>query len=223
MKRFRNLVFALVVATAFAAGAWAQMMGRGRSGPPQIPGRVNPTVGEGSEYQVTTNGEPMEIQYAVVGKESVDGKDGYWAETRMISGKGAGMVMKSLVVTGGDPPGIKRMIVQRAGQQAMEMPMSIMGGMMKQMMQSAPQDFGKGSAAMGEMVGTETVTVPAGTFMCDHYKSKDGGDFWISSKVYPYGLIKAVTKDTTIVLQKTLTDQNSEIKGEPRKIEMPHF
>ena len=232
MRNFRNALLALAALAAltvplgWAGAAWAQM-GRGMGGgPPQIPGIFKPSVGEGSEYQMTTKDGTMDIEYAVVGKETVDGQDGYWNETRIKGGKGGGTVMKTLMVTGGDNPGIKRMIVQAPGQEPMEMPMGMMSGMMKSMAKSAPQQSGKESAApMGEKVGTEMITVPAGTFLCDHYKSKsdNGGDVWISTKVYPYGLVKMVSKDSTIVLQKTLSDQTSEIKGEPKKMEMPHF
>ncbi|MGE5326345.1 MAG: hypothetical protein ACM3NO_04850, partial [Deltaproteobacteria bacterium] len=207
-----------------AGGAiWAQM-GRGGMGmrPPQIPGTFAPKVGEGAEYQITSKQGNMDMEYAVVGKETVDGQEGYWQEIRMKSGQGTGVIMKQLMVVGGSNPGIKRMIMQPPGQEPMEMPMNMMGGMMQQHMQQQAAERAAGS--MGEKVGTETITVPAGTFECDHYRSKDNdGDVWISSKVYPYGLIKAVTKDTTFVLQKTLTGQTSQIKGEPKKLEMPHF
>jgi hypothetical protein len=216
-------VAAVALPLVWAGSAWAQM-GRGMGGgPPQIPGVFAPKVGEGSEYQMTTKQGNMDIQYAVVGKESVDGQEGYWNEIRMKGGKGEGTVMKQLMVVGGSDPGIKRMIMQAPGQQPMEMPMGMMSGMMKQMQQSGQASGAKTAGEMGEKVGTETVTVPAGTFVCDHYKSANGGDVWISTKVYPYGLIKAVGKDSTIVLQKTLSGQTSEIKGEPRKLDMPHF
>jgi hypothetical protein len=228
MKSTRNsfIVMAAVAAVAvplvWAGAAWAQM-GRGMmGGPPQIPGFFEPKVGEGSEYQMTTKDGTMDIQYAVVGKETVDGQEGFWQEIRIKGGKGDGTVMKQLMVTGGDNPGIKRMIMQAPGQQPMEMPMTMMNGMMQQRRQQPAIE--RNAASMGEKVGTEMITVPAGMFLCDHYKSKeDNGDVWISSKVSPYGLIKAVTKKATIVLQKTLSNQTSEIKGEPRKMEMPHF
>jgi hypothetical protein len=222
MKYLRNSMFAIVLVLAMSAGAWAQMMGRGTSAP-QIPGIFKPEVGSGSEYMVTTKQGPMDIQYAVVGKESVDGREGFWQEIRIKSGKGSGMVMKQLFVTAGDSPGIKRMIMQAPGQQAMEMPMGMMGGMMQHMAQQAPKNPTEAAQELGGKVGTETITVPAGTFVCDHYRTKNGSDVWISSKVYPYGLVKSSSKEMTIELQKVLSDQTSEIKGEVRKLEMPHF
>ncbi len=230
MKTLRNPLFALAVLAAFGGAAWAQM-GRGMmgGGPPNIPGVFSPKAGEGAEYQITSKQGPMNFEFAIVGKETVDGQDGYWQEIRMKGGKADGMVMKQLMVVGGSGAGIKRMIMQQPGQQAMEMPMGMMNSMMGSMMrqQATPQSSAKTPADLGEMVGTESITVPAGTFECEHYKSKsaEGGDLWVSSKVSPYGLIKAVTKDSTIVLQKTLSNQTSQIKGEVKKMEMemPHF
>jgi hypothetical protein len=223
MKYLRNSFFAIIAVAALGSGAWAQMMGRGMSGPPQIPGWFEPEVGSGSEYKVTTKEGPMVVQYAVVGKDSVDGQEGFWNEIRIKSGQGAGTVTKQLMVTGGSAPGIKRVIVQPPGGQPMEMPMGMMGGMMHQAPKSVPKNPSEAAAEMGAKVGTETVTVPAGTFLCDHYRTKNGSDIWISTKVYPYGLVKTTSKEMTVELQKTLTGQTSEIKGEPRKFEMPHF
>ena len=42
-----------------------------------------------------------------------------------------------------------------------------------------------------QRVGTETISVPAGTFVCEHYRMTDGsGDIWFSPKVSPWGLVK---------------------------------
>lgn len=79
---------------------------------------------------------------------------------------------------------------------------------------------------LGEKVGTEMVTVPAGTFLCDHYRKKDPkgtADLWISSKVTPYGAVKAIAPLETKELTKLLTNETTQIKGEPRKFEMPRF
>jgi hypothetical protein len=110
------------------------------------------------------------------------------------------------------------MIMQMAGQAPMEMPMGMMG-MMKQQ-QPSPDSGGP-----GEKVGTESVTVPAGTFECDHYQKKDMQgktvDSWVSTQVVPYGLVKMTSADMTLELKKTLSNETSHIKGEPTA--MPSF
>jgi hypothetical protein len=48
----------------------------------------------------------------------------------------------------------------------------------------------------GELVGTETVTTPAGTFPCKHYKKATAGEagpateIWVNDKVQPTGMVK---------------------------------
>lgn len=203
--------------TAVAA---AQFGHRGLRGP-RIPTPFKPVVGAGAEYQFTGKGEHADFTYAVVGKEQVDGNEGYWLEIRIANEKRSGeMVMKELIVMNGQQPDIKRMITQPPGRPPMEMPESMMG-MMKQHMAS---NGNASKSGLGQKIGTESLTVPAGTFECDHYRAQeDGGtvDLWISTKVSPYGVVKMVRSDATMVLQKVLTNETSHIKGEPQK--MPHF
>lgn len=217
----RKIAVVLVVVFGVATAAWAQRMQQ----PPQIPGfAFNPVVGSGAQYEINTkNQQKMSWAYVIVGKESVDGADGVWQEMRMDVPKQGEMVMKQLIVMReGGIPDIKKMIMQSAGQPPMEMPMGMMGGMMKMGKQA-----GEGKEPVKpEKVGTESVTVPAGTFLCDHYRTtseKITADTWISTKVAPYGLVKMTSADTTMVLLKVLENETSHIKGQPQKIEMPHF
>lgn len=215
--RKAGIVFAMSL--GITAIAWAQRMGQ----PPQMPGEFKPVVGSGAQYEVTMKkNQSMNWAYAVVGKENVAGDAGYWLEMRMEGGKEGGMVVKNLMVMHAGKAEIKRMIMQAPGQRPMEMSMGMMGGMMQRGQQaSASKETG-----MGEKLGTEPVTVPAGTFVCDHYRTQSGkttADVWISTKISPYGLVKMTSADMTMVLEKVLENQTSHIKGEPQKMEMPHF
>ena len=117
----------------------------------------------------------------------------------MESGGPKRMIMKTLMVTSGPKPEVKRMIMQMESQPPMETPMEgMMGGMMSQARESTPVDTG-----LGEKVGT--------------------ADLWISSKVTPYGAVKAIAPLETKELTKLLTNETTQIKGEPRKFEMPRF
>jgi hypothetical protein len=157
--------------------------------------------------------------YAVVGKETVDGQDGYWLEMRGDSPRGK-IVMKQLMVSQAGKVQVERMIMQAPGRPPMEMPlamMSKMGGATHP--PAAGSDHGQ-----GEIVGTETVTVPAGTFTAEHFRStRDGkvSDVWASTKVAPYALVKMTSADTTIVLVKVLEHETSQITGEPQKMNFP--
>ena len=170
----------------------------------------------------------MDFANVTLGKEEVDGATGYWMEQRIANPElGGEMVMKSLTVISGAQAGVKRMIMQQPGKPPMEM-----SGMMMSMMQrgqsrsTPPSGGGSGKAALGELVGTESVTVPAGTFSCQHYRSQGNNgttDMWISTQVSPYGMVKMTSAGSTIVLKKVLTNETSHIKGEPQKMEMPQM
>jgi len=222
-----TLVIAL--ALGFATAGWTQGMrgGMGRQAP-RLLGEFKPVVGSGAQYQMTAKNGTMSFAYVVVGQEDVEGSTGYWMEIRS---EGAGMpgemVMKQLLVLGGDKPQIKRMIMQSPGRPPMEMPMGMMGGMGQRPQapgQARQQAPGQGDSSPGERVGSETITVPAGTFECDHYRKQEPKgpvDVWISSKVSPYGMVKMTSAETTMVLEKVLSNETSHIQGEPQKMNMP--
>lgn len=222
-SRKAALLCALMVGVV--ASAAAQF---GHHGPqaPQIPTPFKPVVGSGAEYQFTGKGEDADFSYAVVGQEQVDGANGYWLEIRIANAKKmkGETVMKELMVMNGNQPDIKRLIMQPPGRPPMEMPESMIGMIRKHTPAAAGGNEKTGGP--GEKIGTETITVPAGTFECDHYRTQEEGspvDLWVSSKVSPYGVVKMVRNDATMVLQKVLTNETSHITGEPQKLQMPHF
>ena len=203
MKAFLGAV--CLLATAAVASA---QMGMRQSPIPR--GVFSPIVGSGAEYEImTSEGRKTNIEYAIVGKESVNGKDAYWLEWTT-SGMGSGpMVMKMLTAVG-DSTVTSRMIVQMPGQPPMEMPAQMTGRMNSQ---SVPADI----RSTAEDVGSESIAVPAGTFTCEHYRMKDGsGDTWVSAKVNPFGVVKHQGKDSTMVLTKVITHAKDKIIGVPQ-------
>ena len=214
--------FLCLLSLGIAASAAAQL-GHGGPQAPKIPTPFTPVVGSGAQYEVTTRDGKMTFTYAVVGKEQVGGDDGYWLEIRsegaMLNGE---MVIKELTLKVGTHPEIKRMIMQPPGRPPMEMPSGMLG-MMKQHM---AQNGNAQKNGMGDKIGTESITVPAGTFDCEHFRRQENGrdvDYWISSKVPPYSLVKMSGPDTSMVLEKVLTGETTHIKGEPQKMDMPDF
>jgi len=217
MKRVKIAGLIVVIGLSLAVSGLGQGMG-GRKGSraPQMFGAFKPEVGTGAQYQATTKDRPMEFAYVIVGKEDVEGSTGYWMEIRTSGGEmGGEMVMKELVVTSGDKPQIKRMIMQSPGRPPMEMPMSMMN------MTQHGSGGQAGDTDPGVKVGSETITVPAGTFDCEHYRKQTSGgpvDFWVSAKVSPYGTVKMTTGEMTMVLEKVLSNETSHVKGEPQKM-----
>jgi hypothetical protein len=176
---------------------------------PAMRGIFNPVVGSGGEYEMTTEkGTKMVMEIAIVGKESVAGKDGYWFERTMSNSPMGQMVMKSLTVVDGTDTVVSRAIMQMGNRPPMEMP--------TQMMRSGAQKQPADIRDRAEDVGSETVTTPAGTFTAEHYKMKDGsGDAWVAAKAGPYGLVKFQGKDTSMVLTKVIADAKDKITGTP--------
>ena len=73
--------------------AGAQM---GMHAGPAMRGIFNPVVGSGGQYEMTRTGAKTVMEIAVVGKESVDGKDGYWFEMTMANASMGQMIYEEL-------------------------------------------------------------------------------------------------------------------------------
>jgi hypothetical protein len=186
--------------------AGAQM---GMHAGPAMRGIFNPVVGSGGEYELTTDRGKTVMEISVVGKESVDGKDGYWFEMAIANASMGQMISKSLTVLDGQDTVVSRMIMQMGNRPPMEMP--------TQMYKANAQKQSADIRDRAEDVGPETVTTPAGTFAAEHYKMKDGsGDAWVAPKAGPYGLVKFQGKDSTMVLTKVITDAKDKITGTPQ-------
>jgi hypothetical protein len=180
---------------------------------PTIESAFNPVVGKGAVYTMTSKRDstPKTMEMAVVGKDSVDGKDGYWLEFTMTTEKGP-FVGKSLMTKGDFE--IHRMILQMNGQ-AMELPMN----MSRQ--NTAEKALNKED---WHSVGNESVTVPAGTFDTVHWRNdKKNSDIWISDKVSPFGMVKEVSPDSSMVLVKTMDSYQDKITGPVTKFDPSAF
>ena len=176
MRLLKKTGMILMLGLAVTGALWAQRPGGGMNPFGGVPsfGLQNPTAGSGSEYLLTTKGKDMDMSVVALGKEDVAGETGYWMETRMTNADlGGEMVMKSLVVASASQAGVKRMIIQRPGQPPMEMPAMMMSMMQQHQTPHAPLRARVRQGGMGELVGTESVTVPAGTFSCQHYRKTD--------------------------------------------------
>jgi hypothetical protein len=195
-----------MLAAMLPALAGAQM---GMHAGPAMRGIFNPVVGSGGEYEMTTDKGKTVMEISVVGKESVDGKDGYWFEMAISNASMGQMISKSLTVLDGQDTVVSRMIMQMGSRPPMEMP--------TQMYKANAQKQSADIRDRADDVGSEAVTTPAGTFVTEHYKMKDGsGDAWVAPKAGPYGLVKFQGKDSTMVLTKVITDAKDKITGTPQ-------
>jgi hypothetical protein len=209
MKELRKgwVVGATLLALAMCVPA---QMGPPTLRTPTFQGVWNPVVGQGAVYETTNEKqEKHNIEIAVVAKETVNGKDAHWLQFGIDDTKsGSTMYAKMLMSRTGENMVMERMVIQPPGMtQPIEMSGQFAG-------QRNPQRQGVDFHNKAERVGEETVTVPAGTFSCEHWRMKDGsGEVWFSPKVMPWGVVKYVGKDSTMVLTKTLTDAKDKIPG----------
>lgn len=182
------------------------------------------TLGQWAAFDV--KGSPNgggKLRLAVVGSERQGDSTFYWLE---MAGTSAGDatrngIMQLLVADlGAHAIPVRAMIVKAGQQPAMKMPQA----MLAMMSQSATQH----NAAIGftrhcegaQIVGSETVSVPAGSFATVHVKSEDG-DAWVT-KAVPFTIVKASRKDgSTMVLVASGTDAKSSINETPQDMPLP--
>lgn len=213
MRLKQMLVMLALVALALPV---ASQMGMG-SQVPTLSGIWRPVVGSGSTYEITREGNKTTMEFAVVGKEDMGGKTGYWVESSIMEPKGGGeMVIKVLETVDGNAISYSKSIIQMPGQGPMEMDSNMMNMGGRRPAQTVSTDF----RDKAELAGSESITVPAGTFNCEHYRMKDGsGEAWISDKVSPWSLVKMRDQLRTVVLAKMTTDAKTRITGTPTKFD----
>jgi hypothetical protein len=210
----KRMVWTMLALTLGFASSTSAQMGMDLFKRPSISKVFHPVVGKGAQYETVSKrggGTKTETtEMGVVGKESVEGKDAYWMQFASMEEKDKPRVGKALITV--DDFQFQRMIIEVPGQGAMEMPMN-MNAKNRTKMDEHLNDW--------HSVGTETITVPAGTFSCEHWKNdKDGGDIWTSDKVTPFGMVKEVEKDRTMVLVKVLDNVPDRITGPVKKFDM---
>jgi hypothetical protein len=208
----------MLAAAALALPVGAQMMGMG-SQIPTLSGVWHPVVGSGAAYEITQDTKKTNFDFFIVGKEDMDGKPGYWVEvvTQDQRAGSGDIVIKMLQNVDGNTLTHSKTVMQMPGQAPMELEGNMMNmGGRRSAQTTTDADF----RSKAELVGSESVTVPGGTFTCEHYRMKDGsGDVWISDKVSPWGLVKMVDKGRTTVLAKVITDAKDRITGTPTKFD----
>jgi hypothetical protein len=201
---------ALALATAQPASAQMSMDLFKR---PAITKVFHPVIGKGAVYVDTgKDGKTTRTtEIAIVGKDSFEGKEGFWMQIVSTHPQGKTFVGKSLITPGDFQ--FHRMIIQPPGQQAMEISMD---------MNAARKEKMEDNLSEWHSVGTETITVPAGTFSCDHWRNdKTQAEIWTSDKVTPFGMVKEISSNgDTQVLSKILDNATDRITGPVKQFDM---
>jgi hypothetical protein len=213
MKPMKWGILLPVLALAVPVGA---QMGMDMFQRPAIMKVFHPVVGRGAQYASTskTGGRSWTEELSIVGKDTVEGKDAYWMEmVRIDEQRGSAEGGKALITM--DDFQVRRMIIEIPGQGLMEMPanMMAMSAKNRQNMQESMNEW--------HSAGTDSVTVPAGTFSCEHWRNdKKNEDLWTSDKVVPFGMVKQTGPNSGMVLVKTLDSVQDRYSGPAKTFDM---
>lgn len=121
----------------------------------------------------------------------------------LVSGLGTTAVqVHSLVMKAGDHP-------------AMKYPDAMIGMANRFITTNMAQEIAK-NCATAQVVGWESVTVPAGTFRALHIRNEDGGEAWVAPEV-PFGMVRVKAKNgMTMVLTGRGNDARTSITETPQ-------
>jgi hypothetical protein len=170
---------------------------------PRVQGIWNPQVGSGAVYQVSSpKGEPIQLEYAVVGKEGTR----YWIESKVAE-------TRSKVLLDPSTGSVERMYMQTPGNPAVDM--TQLAKFSQALVSTKGQLADTTIEQTGAVIGKESISTPAGTFMTTHYRSAQrntSADVWIAQDVRPYGLVKmTTTKGETVELVRVLKNVSSQV------------
>jgi hypothetical protein len=158
---------------------------------------VNPSVGVWAWYDIkdAASGEHLFLRQAVVGEEKVDGKSGFWIETEVIPRVGYPVVYKMLLTgPAGNPKNIHRVLVREGANEPQELPVD----------PTAADASGLGKAER-KAAGKENIKTAQGDVEAEHVVVEQDDkktEVWTSDKVPPMGIVKLISPDGELVLQK---------------------
>ncbi|HKF51855.1 MAG TPA: hypothetical protein VKB26_06055 [Candidatus Acidoferrales bacterium] len=207
---FRRIAIVVLMLLLSAGATFAQAGFFGVM--PLTQGRTfwNPIVGSGAVYRIDVEGDALSngtMEVDVLGKERVNGKDAFWVQ---VVGKTFGKpewVWKRLV-DGASPHQIFKSVFQLSGHPPIALTVP---GQATQAHQAENESY----------IGREVITVLAGTFECDHYRSRNSptDDVWLSKKVVVWGVVKEQGthngKVVHMMLVRTLTHPKDRIPASP--------
>jgi hypothetical protein len=208
MRKFFSTLGALALLAGLPAGLAAQDLAA------ICTGLEDAEVGDWAEYQVTSPQGSGTMRFAMLPKGAA-ADEGQWFEMSMNMNEQA-MVLQLLVGDWPfDPDDIEAVVMKPADQPAMRVPDMMLGQLRGQM--NVPMQGMSESCRASEMLGQESVTVPAGTFSTHRLQpaEEDAGQVWVSSDV-PFGLVKGEGPEGSMILVGTGHDATTSITETPQ-------
>lgn len=181
----------------------------------------DPQVGHYAEIEFSNEDGRIPIRFAVVGKEDVDGQPHYWVEFLSEPPTLQGTVIVQILVASYpfDQSDIKGYVVKMRDGPAQSVPRDYIPQLIEQ--SGTPGPSWEEKCATAEDLGTESVTVSAGTFSARHFhvSGDDEGDVWIAD--VPFGVVRWEMAGSRMELLKFGNDAKSSIKEKPVEIQVP--
>jgi hypothetical protein len=165
------------------------------------------------------------LRLAVVGSEPHDGTTYYWYEIALTDphqGAAGRSVFQLLVADlGYRASGVRGVIMKRGAEPAMRMPDAMVRLMGSQVGTSVAGEIARVCQGM-DLVGSEPVTVPAGTFRALHLRNpQERTEAWIKLDL-EFAVVKLVTQDGGIMALTGMGGgAKSSITEEPRELGSP--
>jgi hypothetical protein len=176
------------------------------------------TVGQWAAY-ATGSQDSGTVRFAIVGSERRGDTTLYWLEINSSGRKGNDGVIQLLVAGfGTEAAGIRGVVMKVGGRAATKMP--------EYMVAMASQQVGQNNLGLSvarrcagaEVVGWETIAVPAGSIRALHVKDAEVGEAWLSADV-PFGIVKVLSPKGEMLLSGRGSGAKSSITEKP--LEMP--
>lgn len=196
--------------------------------PPRFLGTFAATVGAWSEYAVveTATGAKSTMRNAIVGKEG----DSFWYEVVITEAAGRNVIKMFLKGDPNNPDNIQRLVMKNGDQPAQEMPREFV--VMGRRMATSMFETRSGSSVAGqpgikvEEVGSEKVTVPAGTYTVSRRRLVDAAGKVLATYDYsadapPLGVVRSETDKVKMELVAAGKDAKSVITETPVMMKSP--
>jgi hypothetical protein len=178
-------------------------------------------VGQWASFDASSGGPNVgKIRLAVVGSERSGDTTLYWFEVSF-TGKdddhsGVVQILTANLASGMAAP---RSVIMKWGPQPAMKVSGQMAGMVGQVGKQNTAAFDwAGRCSGAQVVGWESVVVPAGTFRALHLTTDDGAELWASRDI-PFGLVKTHGRQGDMALTGRGADAKSSITEKP--VEMP--
>lgn len=161
---------------------------------------INPEIGVYAIYDLTdkTTGKRFLLRQAVVGKETVKNKDGFWVEVELIPELGFPMVYKMLLTGPASEPGnVHRIMLMEDGGEAKELPVDPAA------LKGEPPVAGERKS-----LGVEKIVLAEGEVDAEHFVIDSGSgtgaqsEVWTNNTVRPMGIVRMVTPNGELRLRR---------------------